>query len=57
MHSCNKLTLRNKSGVYLCSSKNPKVLLEIQWIFVILLNLFVIRKFRDTYSYAEMLKR
>jgi len=30
------------------SSNNPKILLKIQWIFVILLRLFVIRNFRGT---------
>jgi len=33
-----------------------KVLLKIQWIFVILLILFVIRNFRGTCSSAEMLQ-
>jgi len=38
------------------SFKNLKVLLKIQWIFVHLLSLFIIRNFRDTYSSVEMLK-
>jgi len=33
-----------------------KVLLKIQWIFVILLSFFVITKFKGTYSSVEMLK-
>jgi len=32
-----------------------KVLLKIQWIFVILLSLFAIRNFRGTYSSVEVL--
>jgi len=43
-----KSTLRNKHGVYLYSSENVKVLLKIQWIFIILLSLFVTRGFRGT---------
>jgi len=31
----------------------PKVLLKIQWIFVILLSLYIIRNFRGTSSPAE----
>jgi len=42
LHSWHKLTLWNKNGVYLYSSKNLKVLLKIQWIFVILLSVFVV---------------
>jgi len=52
----NILTLRRKKGVYLYSSKNIKVLLKIQWIFVILLSLFVIRNFTGPCSSVEMLK-
>ena len=52
----NKLTLRHKSEVYLYSSKNLNVLLKIQWVFVILLSLFVIRNIRGTCSSVEMLK-
>jgi len=33
-----------------------KVLLKIQWIFVILLSLFVIRNFRGSRSSVEILK-
>ena len=52
------LTLRHKHGVYLVySSKNLNVLLKIQWIFVISLNLFVIRNFWGTCSPFEVLKR
>ena len=32
--SHNKLTLRHKNGIYLCSSKNQKVKLKIQWILL-----------------------
>ena len=35
LYSLNKLTLLHKKGVYLYSSKNRKVLLKVQWIFVI----------------------
>jgi len=34
-----------------------KVLLKIQWIFVILLSLIVVRNFSGTCSSVEMLKR
>jgi len=40
LYSWNKLTLRHKN-YYLCSSKNPKVLMKIQWIFVVLLSLLL----------------
>jgi len=36
---------------------NMTLLLKIQWIFVILLSLFVIRNFRCTCSSIEVLKR
>jgi len=52
----NILTLRHKNGIYLFSYKNTKVLLKIQWIFVILLSFFVIRYFRGACSSVEMLK-
>jgi len=42
LHSCHKLTLRNKNGVYFYSSKNLKVRLKIQLIFEILLSLYVV---------------
>jgi len=35
LHSCHKLALRNKNGVYFYSSQNLNVRLKIQWIFVI----------------------
>jgi len=41
---------------YFERSKYLSVLLKIQWIFVILLSLLVIRKVRDTCSFAEMPK-
>jgi len=34
----------------------PEILLKIQWIFDILLSLFVVRYFRDISSPAELLK-
>jgi len=37
-------------------SKNLKVILTIQWIFVILLNLFVIRYFKGACASDETLK-
>jgi len=52
----NKSTLRHKSEAYLYSSKNLNVLLKIQWVFVILLSLFVIRNIRSTCSSVVMLK-
>jgi len=51
-----KYTLRHKYGVHLCSSKNLKFLLKLQWMFVILLSLYVIRNFSGTFSSVEMLK-
>jgi len=57
LHSRNKLTLRHKNGVFLCtSSKNLKVLLKIQWMFVILISLFDLRNVRGTCSPVELLK-
>jgi len=50
------ITLRHKNGVYVYNSKNLKVLIIIQWIFVILLSVFVIRTFRATCSSVEMVK-
>ena len=50
------LTLRHRNVVYLYSSKNVKVILKIQWIFVILLSLFVIRNSSSKCSSVEMLK-
>jgi len=41
--------------VYLYSSKNLKVILKVQWIFVILLSLFVISNFKGTCSPVQML--
>jgi len=35
--------------------QGKKKVLKIQWIFVILLSLFVIKNFRGTRSYVEML--
>ena len=52
----NVLTLRHKNRIFNYSSKNAKVLLKIQWIFVIVLSLFVIRNFWCTCSSAEMPK-
>ena len=52
----NKFTLTHKNGVHFHSSKSLKVLLKIQWISVIVFNLFVIRKIRGTCSSVEMLK-
>jgi len=51
----NILPLRHKSRVHLYCSKNAKVLLKIQWIFVILLSLFV-NRFQGACSSVEMLK-
>jgi len=52
-----KLSLRHKSEVYPYGSKHPNDLLKIQWVFVILLSLLVIRNFsRGTCSSVEMLK-
>jgi len=51
-----KLILRNKNRVYLHISKNLKVLLKIQWVFVTLISLIVIRNFRSTWSSVEKLK-
>ena len=56
LENCNKLTLGHKSGIYLCSSKNPKVMIKNQWIFLILLSLFIRRNFRGTCSSVEILK-
>jgi len=56
VRSPNKVPLRHKNGVYLHSSKNQKVLFKIQWIFVILLSLFVIGNFGGTCSSVKMLK-
>jgi len=53
----NIFTLRYKNGFFIYSSKNIKVLLKIQWIFVILLSLFVIRNFMGTCTSVEMLIR
>jgi len=39
----NILTLRHKNGVYLYGFKKLKLILKFQWIFNILLSLFVIR--------------
>jgi len=36
LYSRNKLTSSHENGVYLHSFKNLKVILKIQWIFVIL---------------------
>jgi len=44
------------NGVYLHSSEYLKVLLKIQWIFVIILGLFAIGNFRGTCSFVEMPK-
>jgi len=43
-------------GVYLYSPKNLKVLLKVQWIFVIFLTFFVIRSFRGTCLSVKLLK-
>jgi len=56
LYICNKLTLRHKNGVYLYDSKILNVVLTIQKIVGILLSLFVIRNFRGTCSFIEMLK-
>ena len=53
----NKLVLRHKSEIYPYSSETLNLLFKIQWVFVILLSLFVMRKVRATCSSAEMLKR
>jgi len=37
LHSRSKLTLRHKNVVYLYNSKNLKIIIKMQWIFVILL--------------------
>jgi len=50
------MTIYFKKGVHLYSSENLKVLLKIQWIFVILLSLFVMRNFRGTCSSVEILQ-
>jgi len=56
LHYRNKLTLRHKNGVRLYSSKNLKVLLKIQWMFIILLSFFVITYSKGTCSSVKMLK-
>jgi len=52
----NIATWRHENEVYLYSSKNLKILLKVQWVFVSLLSLFVIRNFRGTCSSVKMLK-
>jgi len=47
--------LRHKNGVYRCVSENLNVQLKIQWIFDILLSLFVKRNFRGACLSVEML--
>ena len=53
----NNLTWRHKIEVHLYSSKHQKVLLPIQWIFLILLSLFITSHSRGTCASVEIMKR